>query len=147
MFAGLLTHCAEGSAETDSTPLAILNLNLETKLLWSFSRSGGFTREEIDLLIHWTYGSVGLRASLDVADKRKFLNPSGNRTKLPGSCSPIRLTLPGLPIIVFTMATSWLVCYSKPNIHFNRTHKKISSNEWEQNNPIQVKWINFLQLK
>ena len=108
-----------------------LNLNLETKFLWSFLRSGGFTKEEMSLVIHWIYGSIALRASLDVADKRKFLNPSGNRTKILRSCSllhsPIRLTLPRLPILT---ATSSPVCYYNPNIHFNRRHKTISSTEW-----------------
>lgn len=114
-FAGPLTHCAQWCAGTNSTPLAILNLNLDTKLLWSLSRSGGFTREEMTLSIHSIYGSVGLRASLDDADKKKFLNPSGNRTKIPRSCSPlhspIQLALPQIPIIVCIIATSSPVSY------------------------------------
>lgn len=133
-FAGPLTHCPEGSAGTNSTPLAILNVNLDTKLLWSLSRSGGFTRKEMAFGIHWIHGSAGLGATLDVADKRKFFNPSGNRTKIPRSCSPlhspIRLTLPRLPIIVPIIATSSPVCYYNANIHFNSRHKTIPSTEW-----------------
>lgn len=113
MFADPLTHCAEGSGGTNYTPLAILNLY--TKLLWSLSPSGGFTRQEMTLSIHWIYGSGGFRVSLDYADKTKFLKPSGNRTKIPRSCSPlhspIQLTLPRIAITVSIIATSSPVSY------------------------------------
>jgi hypothetical protein len=115
MFGVPLTHCAEGYMGTDSKLQAKLNLKPDTKRLWSFSRSGGFTREEMAHGIDWIHGSVGLRAILDFGSKRKFLTPYGNRTNIPRQCSPLRsptqLTLHRLPIIVPIIAISWPECY------------------------------------